>query len=551
MHVHGEPSSPAFLQKRLALFAASVFAISAACFALVTIASAAWPSLAAIRTPTATAWHAAQLALPLSLWLVTRFGARSASALAALDALFLSSVAVVHAAMASAVDCPTTRGLGPPAVPLAMATAVVLVTRAIVVPSSPRRTIAVSVLSACAMAVASALLHGDAPASAPLVVAVSLWMLVGVLVSALASRVVYGLHAEVREAKQLGQYTLEAKIGEGGMGVVYRARHSMLRRPTAVKLLAPGRSDSGDLARFEREVQATAALSHPNTIAIYDYGRTADGVFYYAMEYLEGLDLQALVDRAGPLPPARVAHVLDQVLGALAEAHDAGIVHGDVKPANLMLSVRGGVCDVVKVLDFGLAKRVFDDRRPRERFGKGFTGSTVITGTPLYLAPEAITAPDRADARSDLYAVGCVAYFLLTGRTPFDGETSSEVLAKHLATEPEPLAVVAPHVPEDLAALIHACLAKAPSLRPKDARAARALLRAARDLAPWTDEQAHAWWLENGDRVRARPGADVGHDPVRDLVRDLVRAPARDRVHERPHPVTSAVTVDLRARVAL
>ena len=254
------------------------------------------------------------------------------------------------------------------------------------------------------------------------------------------------------------------------MGAVYRARHAMLRRPTAVKLLPPERAGGHDVHRFEREVQATALLSHPNTVAIYDYGRTPDGIFYYAMEYLEGIDLEALVTGFGPQPPGRVVHLLGQVAGALGEAHAAGLVHRDVKPGNVILCQRGGAPDVAKVVDFGLVRELAG-AGPRTE-----TALDVVKGTPLYLSPEAITRPDRVDARSDLYAVGALAYFLLTGRHPFEGATVVEVCSHHLHTLPEPpSASSAAPCPADLEALVLACLEKtAGKAAPDGGRARRA-----------------------------------------------------------------------------
>src|SRR4029079_4450667 len=201
-------------------------------------------------------------------------------------------------------------------------------------------------------------------------------------------------------AKQLGQYALEDKIGAGGMGSVYKARHAMLRRPTAVKLLDADKMTPAAVSRFEREVQLTSALSHPNTVAIYDYGHTPDGIFYYAMEYLDGMNLDELVRCFGPVPEARAVHILRQVCGALAEAHAQNLVHRDIKPANIFLTIRGGLRDFVKVLDFGLVKAL-------EGAESGNVASAnVVTGTPLYLSPEAVNEPDKVDARADVYAIG-------------------------------------------------------------------------------------------------------------------------------------------------
>jgi serine/threonine-protein kinase len=241
-----------------------------------------------------------------------------------------------------------------------------------------------------------------------------------VAVATAGSGVIYGLRREVRRALRLGQYTLEEKLGEGGMGVVYRARHALLRRPTAVKLLKGDRLGEASLRRFEREVQLTASLSHPNTVSVYDFGRTPEGVVYYAMEYLEGLSLEQLVAEAGAQPPGRVVHVLRQVLGALAEAHGVGLVHRDVKPGNVILCERGGLSDVAKVVDFGLVKDL--------DAADALSHEGMLVGTPLYLAPEAIRSPN-ADPRSDLYSLGAVAYVLLTGNHVFDGARSSRSAA--------------------------------------------------------------------------------------------------------------------------
>src|SRR4029450_10441937 len=259
-----------------------------------------------------------------------------------------------------------------------------------------------------------------------------LWAAVAVAICAVTSRTIYGLRQQVRAARQRGQYTLLDKLGEGGMGEVYRAQHAMLRRPTAVKLLRPGVSGESALQRFEREVQLTSILTHPNTVSVYDYGRTADGVFYYAMEYLEGLNLEELVGGYGREAPGGVVPVLRQVTSALGEAHAIGLIHRDVKPANVILCERGGVPDAAKVFDFGLV------RETRGVDAAALTGANAVTGTPLFLSPEALAAPDSLDARSDLYALGGVAYYLLAGRHVFEGRTVVEVCGHHLHTAPVP-----------------------------------------------------------------------------------------------------------------
>lgn len=327
-----------------------------------------------------------------------------------------------------------------------------------------------------------------------------LWL--GLLVSALAaglagaSTSVLRLRRQVRAARRLGQYALVEKLGEGGMGTVYRAHHALLRRPTAVKLLHAGRNGPAALARFEREVQLTSSLTHPNTVVIYDYGRSPDGVFYYAMEYIDGLNLEDLVQFDGPQSPGRVVHVLGQVCAALAEAHAVGLVHRDIKPANIMLCNRGGVADFVKVLDFGLVKDLAED--------SNLSQSMTLIGTPLYIAPEAIQ-PGPVDGRADIYALGAVAYFMLSGGPVFTGGTMIEVCAKHLSLSPEPLSskMGEGKIPAELDALVLRCLAKDPAARPASAQALRAALGAL-PLAPWSPEAAQSFWDERGPSITER-----------------------------------------------
>lgn len=325
-------------------------------------------------------------------------------------------------------------------------------------------------------------------------------LIIGLIISALIAaltavvRSALRLRRQVEAARRLGQYTLVEKLGQGGMGTVYRARHAMLARPTAIKLLDPQRTDPATLARFESEVRLTSSLSHPNTIVVYDYGHSPEGVFYYSMEYIDGLSLQTLVDADGPQPPGRVVPLLLQISSALAEAHGVGLVHRDVKPANIMLCNRGGIPDFVKVLDFGLVKDlVHGDSQ--------LSQSTTFVGTPLYLAPELVANRGTIDARADLYAVGAVGYFLLTGTPVFTGKTTVEICAKHLSLAPEPPSVrLGQPIPADLEALILACLQKDPARRPASAAELVERLRKL-DVVPWDSSQALDWWAAKGLKV--------------------------------------------------
>ncbi len=275
----------------------------------------------------------------------------------------------------------------------------------------------------------------------------------------------------------------------------------MLRRPTAIKLLSSERAGAAALARFEREVQRTAALTHPNTVTIFDYGRTTEGIFYYAMELLEGVSLDQLVELDGPQPEARVIHLLEQAAASLAEAHDAGLVHRDVKPANIMVVERGGIADLVKVLDFGLVKDL-GTKTGATPPDPTLTAANVITGTPLYMAPEAIVAPETVAAALDVYALGAVGYWLLTGTHVFSGSTIVEVCAHHLHSQPEPpSARLRVPVAPDLEQLLLDCLAKRAEDRPSSARVLTARLRACVASSAWTNDHAAAWWATHRERA--------------------------------------------------
>lgn len=313
-----------------------------------------------------------------------------------------------------------------------------------------------------------------------------------------AKAAITNLREEVQHAQRLGQYILLEKIGQGGMGEVYRAQHAMLRRPTALKLVRADRTDEETLARFEREVQHTAELTHPNTITIYDYGRTNDGTFYYAMEYLDGADLGAIVELTGAMGPARAIHVLVQIAEALTEAHGRGLVHRDIKPANVLLTSTHAA-DVVKVVDFGLVKHV----------GTGadalVTQAGAISGTPMYMSPEALTAPETLGPSADVYAVGCIAHFLITGSPVFAGRTLYEIIGHHLYTPPDRArGPKGEELPPPLADMVLACLAKQPDARPTMADVASTLRRlmAIPELA-WGVEEGARWWNQHGELLRA------------------------------------------------
>jgi serine/threonine-protein kinase len=282
-----------------------------------------------------------------------------------------------------------------------------------------------------------------------------------------AALAVYGAHRieawrrEALEARRLGQYVLRQKIGGGGMGEVYLADHVLLRRRCAIKLIRPERAgDPAALQRFEREVRTTATLTHPNAVQVFDYGHTPDGMFYYVMEYLPGPTLEELVKQNGPLAPERAVHFLRQLCGALAEAHAIGLIHRDIKPGNVIVCQRGGVHDVAKLLDFGLvlAQGVGQD-------GERLTQEGAIAGTPAYVSPEQASGREDLDARSDIYGVGCLAYFLLTGQPPFAGRSAVRMLAAHIYEPPPPPTTHRPEVPADLEAVVLGCLAKEPDKR--------------------------------------------------------------------------------------
>jgi hypothetical protein len=327
---------------------------------------------------------------------------------------------------------------------------------------------------------------------------IAFWVFGGLLLASLAGILIFSfilrrMSQRIEAIRQLGQYTLEDKIGEGGMGKVYRARHALLRRPTAIKLISAASVDEMTLARFEHEVQLTSQLTHPNTIEVYDYGQTPEGIFYYVMEYLPGIDLARLLEIEGAIPANRAAHILCQVCGSLAEAHARGFIHRDIKPMNIILTERGGVLDFAKVLDFGLVKELGNTRH---------TIAEAIPGTPPYIAPERLGDPRNVDSRTDLYSVGAVAFNLLTGKPLFEGNSSMDIAYKAIAG-PAPRVSEFVDVAPELDRLVSDCLERDPSARPPSAQVICERLQAIIQT-PWTQADARDWWSRHPDLLQLR-----------------------------------------------
>ena len=278
------------------------------------------------------------------------------------------------------------------------------------------------------------------------------------------------------------------------MGEVYRAEHVLLKRPCAMKLIKPGIvADAAATANFEKEVKATAKLTHWNTIEIYDYGHTEDGTFYYVMELLPGLSLDELVNIQGPLPPGRVVHLLHQVCGALQEAHEVGLIHRDIKPANIFAAQRGGIYDVAKLLDFGLVKERASDQSSIENDSRYAS----FSGTPHYMPPEQAVAYQEVDRRSDIYALGAVAYYLLTAQPPFSEKNVVQLLAAHAKSEVVPPSKLNKNVPGDLERVILRCLEKKAADRFPDALSLAEAFSQCECATAWTNKMAASWWHEN------------------------------------------------------
>jgi serine/threonine-protein kinase len=312
-------------------------------------------------------------------------------------------------------------------------------------------------------------------------------LVIAVLAAVASAFSVIRLQREFGGSRRLGAYRLIRRIGEGGMADVHLARHDLLKRPTAVKVLKRTHATDEMIGRFQREVQMASSLAHPNSVEIFDFGRTSDGLFYYAMEYLDGLTVGEVMARNGALPVPRVIHILRQVCAALVEAHAKGIVHRDIKPENIMVCRYGGVYDHVKILDFGLVKQV------AEKPSRDLTRSLRILGTPLYMAPERLRNPADVDARVDIYALGAVGFLMLTGRRLFDGN-DLELTSRILNDEPPRVRALAPHVPLELDLLVMSCVEKRREDRPQRAADLVEALDALAAEHRWTQRDAELWW---------------------------------------------------------
>ncbi|MEM7608948.1 MAG: serine/threonine-protein kinase [Myxococcota bacterium] len=506
--LEGSEDGRAFLQQRVAtagLFGASI----GGAFLVFRVLGVL---LADATDAVATYWfHLAGVLCTASMWVVCRRGARSVRIIRLSETCAIGGGAISFCLMGLS----TQAWLMPHHI-IVMPLTLLMFARAIYVPSSAKRTLTLCALVGVPILCVSYFVfegvdisewdhieeeirvRGTRNFALGAMAFSAAWWTASTVVCTAASWVIYGLRKNVRDAKKLGQYDLKEKLGEGGMGMVFRAEHAMLRRPTAIKLLPPEKVGAQSLARFEKEVQQTARLTHPNTVTIFDYGRTPEGVFYYAMELLDGITLRRLVEVSGAQSVPRAMRVFEHAARALAEAHGEGLIHRDIKPANLMLVKQGGELDITKVLDFGLVKELRQDK------GTSLTQADSITGTPQYLSPEAIKSPDEVDARSDLYALGAVIYYLLAGDHVFSGGTVVEVCSKHLYETPRAIGEVADGLPDELGELIMQCLAKDPADRPKSASA---IVLALEDLEmpAWTQTDARGWWDAHRRELRAAP----------------------------------------------
>ncbi len=521
LNTPGGSTDAAFLQRRMALFSLSYAALVFATWlvaCVIYIAAGEANELWDVGT-----WYVfATTATLLALGLFCRGPQRSRYLLIAVETggLLTASVFVILMML----------GFGlviRPELMLILALANMLALRSALVPSGVRHTLVLTVAIGIAVVVATYLRYSrdvhfqaittnsERTAGRTTAWAAQWWFLT-TMVCAVISRVVYGLRREVRAAQRLGQYTLDSRLGSGGMGEVWRATHHFLQRPAAIKLIkkenlgGQGKDDSLVVSRFEREAQATAALQSPHTVELYDFGISEDGVFYHVIELLSGSDLTVLVNQFGPMPAERVVHILKQVCDSLDDAHSAGVVHRDIKPGNIFLTRRGRHLDYAKVLDFGLVKQVGEGGDELQLTGEGR-----IPGTPAFLAPEMATGK-AVDGRTDIYALAGVAYWLLTGGFVFDAETAVEMVAAHLSVEPIPPSQKTElPVPEWLDELIIECLAKRPDGRPSSALELLDRLEQGALERDWTPERARKWWeLHKPQTLPATDQSDSGRPRI-------------------------------------
>lgn len=389
------------------------------------------------------------------------------------------------------------------------AVAIWIVYFALLIPVNWRQTILASLFSASTLPLALALniLIGAVPGPT-----LGQWVLINlapmlmVLTTAPLSRYLFSLGAQVSKAREAGSYEFIERLGMGGMGEVWRARHRMLAREAAVKLIRPrtfGFHETNEIEaakrRFEREAKATAALQSPHTVTLYDYGTTEEGVLYYAMELVKGMDLEDLVRKHGPQRSERVVSILMQVCDSLAEAHAHGLTHRDIKPRNILIGRLGLEFDFVKVVDFGLVKALRDHGQTQ------LTQDGTTTGTPAYMAPEVALGAGEVDERADLYALGCVGYWLLTGHNVFEGKTTMAVALDHIQTKPAPPSErVETPIPRRLEGLILACLAKKPEDRPQSALELKARLLESIEGEDWNGQSAESWWRIHAPDIAAQ-----------------------------------------------
>jgi serine/threonine-protein kinase len=508
---------PGFVRERLELYSKTVFLLSIGFWVALTatwvfIGGAPWRSV--VLNSIALS-HVLASSFMGGIWLVTRRTPCSLKLLGVLDAASLVVPCTLLAGMMIWDDRQILQTL--------LAIMVTVMARAILVPSTPKRTAVLSTMAFLPVLVCTILFARPVPDAGisqsfmDFFVSVNTvaWGVLGVALATVTSQVTYGLRKQVAEASDIGQYILEEKIGGGGMGEIWRARHRLLIRPAAVKLIRRQQLGSmpGDpellMRRFEREARATAALKSPHTVQLYDFGVTEDGTLYYVMELLDGLDLDTLVKRHGPVPAERAIHILRQVCSSLADAHGNGLVHRDIKPANIVVSRIGTTFDFVKVLDFGLVK--LDGARRGDDDALKLTAVGSTSGTPGFMAPEVALAANETDHRVDLYSLGCVAYWLLTGKLVFEGESALKVMIDHARTPPRrPSGRVEVPIPNPLEDLIMECLEKDPDRRPESAEILSERLEALAGSGGWTPDRAERWWgAHMPSAADSRPIADI------------------------------------------